>query len=71
MRVFQCFLLCIFLHSFSVDAFRVCVNDADCPDNAVCVSTDARSICQCKNGFDEIDLPDITRNSQAATVCIG
>lgn len=74
MRIFQCVLLCSFLHLVSVNAFGSCENAEDqgaCPDNAACVSPDGFFQCQCEEGFDEMDLPDITRAGQAATVCIG
>lgn len=73
MRIFQCVLLCSFLHLVSVNAFGSCENAEDqgaCPDNAACVSLDGFFQCQCEEGFDEMDLPDITREGQAATVCI-
>lgn len=74
MRIFQCVLLCSLLHLVSVNAFGSCENAEDqgaCPDNAACVSLDGFFQCQCEEGFDEMDLPDITREGQAATVCIG
>lgn len=74
MRIFHCVLLCSFLHLVSVNAFGSCENAEDqgaCPDNAACVSLDGFFQCQCEEGFDEMDLPDITREGRAATVCIG
>lgn len=68
MRGFQCLLLCALIYSVSVDAFGDCEDDPECPDNAECVDG---GDCECKEGFDEIDLPDITIDGQAATVCIG
>lgn len=79
MRGFKCtcILLCVLLHSVSVDAFNSCKNATDddaCPDNAVCEDR-GRSFsyfeCRCEEGFVEIDLPGLTRGGSAATVCIG
>lgn len=68
MRGFQCLLLCALIYFVSVDAFGYCDDDGDCPDNAEC---DDSNNCACKEGFNEIDLPDITIDGQAPTVCIG
>lgn len=81
MRGIQCFVFCALLYSIQVDAFSSCDADGDCPDNAECNGRGGSgggdgdgggsSECECKEGFDEIDLPDITIDGQAATVCIG
>nr|XP_034306174.1 uncharacterized protein LOC117682530 isoform X2 [Crassostrea gigas] len=78
MRGIQCFVFCALLYSIQVDAFSSCDADGDCPDNAECNGRGGSgggdgggsSECECKEGFDEIDLPDITIDGQAATVCI-
>ncbi|XP_052680935.1 uncharacterized protein LOC128161655 isoform X1 [Crassostrea angulata] len=80
MRGIQCFVFCALLYSFQVDAFSSCDADGDCPDNAECDGSGdgimgggdggGPSECECKEGFDEIDLPDITIDGKAATVCI-
>lgn len=78
----QCIVLCALLFSISVDAFGSCADDSDCPDNAECDNNgddddDCESEscepveCECKEGFDEIDLPKITIDGRAATVCVG
>ncbi|XP_052676255.1 uncharacterized protein LOC128157699 [Crassostrea angulata] len=62
-----CFVFCALLYTVSVDAaFGNCDIDSNCPDNAQCDSPE----CECQEGFDEIDLPGITIDGQAATVCI-
>lgn len=79
MRGFKCILLCVLLHSVSVDAFYSCqnaTNDDACPDNAVCEDRGGSYMytnfeCRCEEGFVEIDLPGLTRGGSAATVCIG
>lgn len=75
MRGIQCFVFCALLYSIQVDAFGSCDVDGDCPDNAECNDGGGHgggsSECECKEGFDEIDLPDITIDGKAATVCIG
>lgn len=74
MRGFQCIVLCALLYTVSVAAaFGSCDgDDGNCPDNAECGGDDSGlSECECKEGFDEIDLPGITIDGQAATVCIG
>lgn len=76
MRGFKCILLCVLLHSVSVDAFYSCKNVTDddaCPDNSACVDVGLSRYfeCKCDEGFHEIDLPGLTRDGQAATVCIG
>lgn len=79
MRGFECILLCVLLHAVSVDAFYLCKNATDddaCPDNSACVDEDGEGPsryfeCKCEEGFDEIDLPGLTRDGRAATVCIG
>lgn len=60
----------------SVDAFGICVGEADdgsCPDNATCEdeNNDHSFECECKEGFDEIDVPGLTIDSKAVTVCVG
>ncbi|XP_034306175.2 uncharacterized protein [Magallana gigas] len=74
MRGIQCFVFCALLYSIQVDAFGSCDVDGDCPDNAECNDGGGHgggsSECECKEGFDEIDLPDITIDGKAATVCI-
>lgn len=49
------------------------LDDDSCPDNSACVDVDGgtRFECQCDEGFDVVDLPGLTMNGQAATVCIG
>lgn len=75
-------VLCALLFSNSVDAFGSCADDSDCPDNAECDNNDdvdqdcdgesCQPIeCECKEGLDEIDLPKITIDGRAATVCVG
>lgn len=76
MRGFQCILLCALLNSIMVNAFYSCesaTDDNSCPDNSACVDVDGgtRFECQCDEGFDVVDLPGLTMNGQAATVCIG
>lgn len=76
MRGFQCLLLCALLYLASVDAFGICVGEADdesCPDNATCEdeNNDHSFECECKEGFDEIDVPGLTIDSKAVTVCVG
>ncbi|XP_052676313.1 uncharacterized protein LOC128157745 [Crassostrea angulata] len=77
MRGFQCIVLCALLYTVSVDAaFGNCDIDSNCPDNAECNDVCNGGCegglyeCECKKGFDEIDLPDITIDGKAATVCI-
>nr|XP_034312899.1 delta-like protein C [Crassostrea gigas] len=75
MRGFQCLLLCALLYLASVDAFGICVGEADdgsCPDNATCEdeNNDHSFECECKEGFDEIDVPGLTIDSKAVTVCV-
>lgn len=82
-RGFQCLLLCAILYSASasVDAFGTCndaEDDASCPDDTECVevipekeSTGADLGCRCEEGFDEIDVPGVTKDGQAVTVCCG
>ncbi|XP_052679845.1 slit homolog 3 protein-like [Crassostrea angulata] len=75
MRGFQCLLLCVLLYSASVDAFGTCKDindDASCPDNATCEDedSDAKFECECKDGFDEIDVPGLTAGGTAVTVCV-
>lgn len=75
MRGFKCILLCVLLHSVSVDAFYSCKNVTDddaCPDNSACVDVGLSRYfeCKCDEGFHEIDLPGLTRDGRAATVCI-
>lgn len=68
MQAFLCFLFCSCLCSVSVEAFGTCesaTDNAACPDNSACFE------CQCEDGFDMIDLPDITIEGGVATVCIG
>lgn len=76
MRGFQCLLLCALLYLASVDTFGICVGEADdgsCPDNATCEdeNNDHSFECECKEGFDEIDVPGLTIDSKAVTVCVG
>lgn len=75
MQAFQCFLFCSCLCSVSVEAFGTCesaTDNAACPDNSACVNLSGESFeCQCEDGFDMIDLPDITIEGGVATVCIG
>lgn len=76
MRGFQYILLCALLNSIMVNAFYSCesaTDDDSCPDNSACVDVDGgtRFECQCDEGFDVVDLPGLTMNGQAATVCIG
>lgn len=76
MRGFQCILLCALLNSIMVNAFYSCESATDgnsCPDNSACVDVDGdtRFECECNEGFDVVDLPGLTIDGQAATVCIG
>lgn len=76
MRGFQYILLCALLNSIMVNAFYSCesaTDDNSCPDNSACVDVDGdtRFECECNEGFDVVDLPGLTMNGRAATVCIG
>lgn len=52
--------------------YGTCESDAACPDNSACVNLGGeRFECQCEDGFDMNDLPDITIEGGVATVCIG
>lgn len=64
---FQCLLLCTVLYSATVDAFGECDDDGSCPDNATCEDDQ----CECKDGFDEIDVPGLTIGGTPMTVCVG
>ncbi|XP_034305526.2 slit homolog 2 protein-like [Magallana gigas] len=68
---FQCLLLCTVLYSATVDAFGECDDDGSCPDNATCEGdTSGGSQCECKDGFDEIDVPGLTIGGTPMTVCV-
>lgn len=76
MRGFQYILLCALLNSIMVNAFYSCESATygnSCPDNSACVDVDGdtRFECECNEGFDVVDLPGLTMNGRAATVCIG
>lgn len=55
---------------------RICEDaddDASCPHNSACedVNEDTEFECKSEEGFDEVDVPGLTRDGHAATVCVG
>lgn len=66
LRLFLLFAVLCVQAKYSL-AFKTCVLNEDCPDNAKCDATDN---CKCDAGFDLLDLP-YTAGSNAVPACRG
>lgn len=66
LRLFLLFAVLCVQAKYSL-AFKTCVLNEDCPDNAKC---DATNNCKCDAGFDLLDLP-YTAGSNAVPACRG